>query len=99
VGSPPGRWGLKLAPNSPKGWNLNRSGRRFPEEIANFETFMRTPYTEPALSWRRVAAFERRLSLPLEPREWQPGSEIYELDAYEDRFAEILTTVDRTGSI
>jgi hypothetical protein len=91
-GPRPGRWGLKLAPNSPKGWNLNQSGRRFPEEIANFETCMRTPHTEPGLSWQRVAVFERPLS---QPREWQPGSEIYELDAYEDRFAEILTTVDR----
>ena len=88
---PPGRWAVKLAPDSPEGWNLNRSGRSFGEELAAFETHLRTAYAEDGLSWQRLAVSER----PPGRREWQPGSEIYELDAYEERFAEILTTVDR----
>ena len=72
---------------------LNVSGRTFREEFEAYERWLRATVKNAGLSWQRAAVFERPFG-PSDGRRWTPGTELGDLDSFEERFRDILASSD-----
>ncbi len=73
----------------------NRSGRSLVEELGAFEAWLRSVDNVRELSWRHIGIVEWDLSTHPNLGTWRLGDQIHSPLDFEDRFEEILSSVQR----